>query len=257
MESLFGTEWIVILVFSGVVAFFAGLVKGVVGFAMPMVMISGLSSVMPPDIALGGLILPTLVTNVWQALRQGPRAAWHSLHRFRLFMACGLVFMILGAQLVPILSAAILLLILGIPVALYGLTSLAGHPPRLADNPGPRTEAGVGAVTGFLGGISGVWGPPTVAMLTALKTEKREQIRVQGVIFGMGSLVLTAAHIGSGVLNTQSATFSVMLILPALAGLAFGFKLQDRIDQAMFRKLTLVVLVISGLNLVRRGLLEL
>jgi hypothetical protein len=29
---------------------------------------------------------------------------------------------------------------------------------------------------------------------------------------------------------------------------------QDRIDQATFRKVTLIVLVVAGLNLVRRGL---
>ena len=41
----------------------AGLVKGVTGFAMPLIMISALSSFLTPDLALAGLILPTLVTN--------------------------------------------------------------------------------------------------------------------------------------------------------------------------------------------------
>ena len=44
-------------------ALIAGLVKGVVGFALPMVMISILGSVVSPELALAGLILPTLVTN--------------------------------------------------------------------------------------------------------------------------------------------------------------------------------------------------
>ncbi|MEM9601128.1 MAG: sulfite exporter TauE/SafE family protein, partial [Pseudomonadota bacterium] len=105
--------------------------------------------------------------------------------------------------------------------------------------------------------VSGIWGPTTVAMLTALQTEKREQMRIQGVIFGMGSLALTLAHLGSGVLNPASATFSGALILPAVLGLGLGFLIQDRIDQALFRRLTLAVLVLSGLNLVRRGLLAL
>ncbi|MEM6577281.1 MAG: sulfite exporter TauE/SafE family protein [Pseudomonadota bacterium] len=257
MDALFGTDWAGVLAFAAFVAFAAGVVKGVVGFAMPMVMISGLSSVMPPDVALAGLILPTLVTNLWQALRQGPRAALQSLRRFRLFLLFGLVFMIAGAQLVPVLSAALMLLLLGIPVSLYGLTSLAGRPPRLPDNPGPTTEAGIGAVSGLMGGISGIWGPTTVAMLTALRTEKREQMRIQGVIFGMGSLVLTAAHVGSGVLNAQSGLFSAALIAPAVLGLSVGFWVQDRINQTAFRNLTLVVLVLSGLNLIRRGVLAL
>lgn len=257
MEHLFGTEWAGVLAFAFAVAFCAGVVKGIVGFAMPMVMISGLSSVMPPDVALAGLILPTLVTNLWQALRQGIRAALGSLRRFRVFLIAGFVFMIAGAQLVPVLSSGAMLLILGVPVTAYGAISLAGHSPRLPPNPGPRTEAGIGAVSGFLGGISGIWGPTTVAMLTALQTEKREQMRIQGVIYGMGAIVLTMAHVGSGVLHWQAAGFSTLLIPAALLGLGLGFSLQDRIDQVMFRRLTLAVLVISGLNLVRRGLVSL
>ncbi|MEM6483241.1 MAG: sulfite exporter TauE/SafE family protein [Pseudomonadota bacterium] len=257
MESLFGSDWSTILAFAVIVAFAAGVVKGVVGFAMPMLMISGLSSVMPPDIALAGLILPTLVTNLWQGFRQGPGAAFHSMRRFRLFLISGLIFMVAGAQLVPVMSASFMLLLLGIPVSLFGLSSLMGYAPRLPEKPGAKAEASVGAITGVLGGISGIWGPTTVAMLTALQTEKREQMRVQGVIFSMGSLVLTLAHLGSGVLNPQSAVFSAILIPPALIGLGLGFSVQDRIDQAMFRKLTLLVLVVSGLNLVRRGLVVL
>ena len=56
----------------------AGFVKGAVGFATPTIMISGLGSFLAPEIALAGLILPTLVNNVMQALRQ----AW-ALRSFR------------------------------------------------------------------------------------------------------------------------------------------------------------------------------
>ena len=53
-----------------IVGFVAGVVKGMVGFAMPMIMISGMGSFVSPELALAGLILPTLVTNGWQAMRQ-------------------------------------------------------------------------------------------------------------------------------------------------------------------------------------------
>jgi uncharacterized membrane protein YfcA len=43
--------------------------------------------------------------------------------------------------------------------------------------------------------------------------------------------------------------------VPALAGLWLGFRLQDRMDQNRFRRATLIVLVVAGLNLIRRGLL--
>ena len=66
------------------IAFSAGLIKGMVGFAMPMIMVSGLSMFLPPDYALAGLILATLSSNIMQAFRQGVREAWNSVKKFRI-----------------------------------------------------------------------------------------------------------------------------------------------------------------------------
>lgn len=237
------------------IGFAAGVVKGMVGFAMPMVLISALSSFLPPELALAGLILPTVVTNSMQALRQGRAAAWQSVKRFRLFLGIGLVMLLFSAQLVAVLRADLLLLCIGLPVVLFAAAQLAGWQLRIA--PGTRVwaEAGIGAFAGFIGGLSGVWGPPTVAYLTALGTEKTEQMRVQGVIYGLGAVALVVAHVGSGVLNRESVWFSAMLLPPAILGMLIGTRIQDRIDQRAFRRATLVVLLVAGLNLLRRGLM--
>jgi uncharacterized membrane protein YfcA len=241
------------LLLAATVACFAGVVKGLSGFAMPMILISGLSLFLPPQIALAGLILPTLVTNVMQALRQGLAAAWASAARFRLFLLAGLIFLLISAQLVALLPAKILFLIIGLPVTAFALLQLSGRVFRLApDN--RRAEAAVGAVSGFIGGLSGVWGPPTVAYLTALDLPKADHVRAQGVIYALGALALFGAHLQSGILGTATLPFSALLILPAVAGMMLGQRIQDRIDQKQFRRVILFVLLVAGLNLVRRGL---
>lgn len=237
------------------VAVCAGMVKGVVGFAMPTVMIAGLSTMMPPDLALAGLILPTLATNLWQALRQGPRAAIASIARFRVFLIAGGLVMVCAAQLVPVLPPSAMLLFIGPLITLYAASTLLGRGLRLPPEPGIKGEAGMGALAGLFGGLSGIWGPPTVAMLIARSTEKTEQMRVQGVIYGLGALVLLGSHIGSGVLRAETLPLSAAMVAPALFGIWIGFRLQDRFDQATFRKITLWVLLIAGLNLVRRGVM--
>lgn len=235
-----------------VVAFVSGWVKGMVGFAMPMILVSGLSMMLPPELALAGLILPTLVTNGVQALREGVPAAVASVRKFRVFLGVGLVCLLASAQLINILSPKAFLLILGAPVSFFALVQLLGLKLTL-QAPSMRVEAMVGAVAGAIGGISGVWGPPTVAYLTALNTPKKDQMRVQGVIYGLGAAALVVAHLGSGILRTETAVFSSLLIIPALVGMRGGQLLQDRINQAQFRRLTLLVLLIAGLNLLRRG----
>lgn len=236
------------------IALLAGTVKGMVGFALPMILVSGLSLFIAPELALAGLILPTLVTNWMQALRQGGGAAFASLKRFRLFLLAGLVFLLLSAQMVRVLPQQVMFLAIGGPVTLFVLLQLMGVPLTLA-KPTPRVEVMVGAFAGLIGGISGVWGPPTVAYLTALGTEKSEQIRVQGVIYGMGAFALLFAHIGSGVMRPATLPFSILLIVPAVLGMWIGGMLHDRIDQRVFKQATLIVLLLAGLNLLRRGLM--
>lgn len=253
MDLLFDLTPPYLLTLCVAITLLAGIVKGVVGFAMPMIMISVMGSLLPPELALAGLILPTLVTNGMQALRQGPAAAWVSVKRFRIFLLVGMVFMLMSAQLVSVLSVSVMLAIIGGPVAVFSSAQLLGWKGELPGGASTRLEVGLGAFAGFVGGLSGVWGPPVVAYLTALNTEKREQMRVQGVIYGLGALLLAVAHVGSGVLYPASALFSAVLVVPGVLGMWIGGLLQDHINQRLFRKVTLLVLFVTGLNLLRRA----
>ncbi len=232
----------------------AGLVKGLVGFAMPMILISGLSSFLAPELALAGLILPTLVTNGWQALGQGRAAAWAAMRKYRVFLITGGLCLLASSQLVTVLPAVILLLGLGVLFSGFAGLQLAGWRLHLRER-SLRAEISIAGIAGLIGGMSGVWGPPTVAYLTALSTPKQEQMQVQGVIYGLGAVLLCVAHMGSGVLRFDTVPLSLALVAPALLGMWLGGRLQARIDQEMFRRVTLLVLLVAGANLIRRGLI--
>ncbi|MCH2163534.1 MAG: sulfite exporter TauE/SafE family protein [Marinovum sp.] len=238
------------------IALLAGFIKGIVGFAMPLIMISLLGAFQPPDIALAGLILPTLLSNVLQAGRDGALAAWAAIKQFRIFLITAGVCLILSAQLYTSLSIGVLFLSIAIPVVLFCLLQIAGWRTTL-HRQNPAVEIGVGAFSGFIGGLSAVWGPALVAYLTALNTEKRLQMRTQGAAFGLGSLLLLFAHGPSGVVRPETLTFSAILVIPAVIGTWLGSQIQDRINQETFRKATLWMLLIAGLNLLRRGILAL
>lgn len=254
MDALFTVVSPPLFVLACAIAFLAGAVKGAVGFALPMIMIAGFGSVVAPDIALAALIVPTLVTNIFQALRDGFGQALASARRHWRFVATVLAFIALSAQLVTRLAPDAFVLILGVPVTVFAALQLAGWRLRIAPRNRRRAELGMGAAAGTIGGISGVWGPPTVMYLTALDTPKAEQMRVQGVVYAAGSVALLLAHLRSGILGPGTLPLSAALTVPAMAGMVLGSWVQSRLDQERFRRATLLVLVIAGLNLVRRGL---
>lgn len=243
------------LIISCFITVFAGFVKGATGFAMPMIMISGLASVLGAEAALAALILPTLVTNAAQALRQGLREAVDSARRFRLYLGIVLVCIVGSAQLVTVMPRNLLFLTIGFPIVVFSLSQILGFKLSIKPEHRRRAEVIIGCVAGFTGGLSGVWGPPTVAYLTAIETQKREQIRIQGVVYGAGAVVLMLAHIKSGIFNVESAKLSALMLVPAIGGMLIGLKVQDRLDQERFKKATLIVLTVAGLNLIRRGLM--
>ncbi len=217
---------------------------------MPMITISGLSLILPPELALAGLILPTLLTNGVQALAQGPKAAFLSMRQFGVFLLTGLVFLLASAQLVTQIPAKVFLGGIGIMVVSFSVLQLSGYRFQVRrDN--KIVPLIVGSLTGFVGGLSGVWGPPTVAYLTAMNTKKEDQLRVQGVVYGLGAVALLFAHIASGILTWSTAQFSALLVPPSMVGLWIGRRFQKHIDQALFSKATLAVLVVAGLNLLR------
>ena len=55
-------------------------------------------------------------------------------------------------------------------------------------------------------------------------------------------------------LNAQTLPLSAIVVIPALIGLWLGFLAHDRLDVAQFRRWTLVLLVLTGANLIRRAL---
>ncbi len=236
------------------VMFAACFVKGVIGFAMPMIAISALGSFMPPQLALAAIIVPILATNVSQSLRQGWREAWGSVRRFRLMILALILGIGATAQLVLAIPQALFFAVLGVPITLWAAAQLAGWRLRLPAEPRGPVEAGVGAVAGVLGGLSGIWGPPILIYLVSIGSAKAETLRVQGVTFLIGGIALFVAHLRSGILDAATLPFSAVLAVPALLGLAAGYAVQDRLDHERFRRWTLIVLALTGLNLLRRAL---
>lgn len=96
-NPLFGLD-LSLVVLAALITLFAGFVKGAVGFAMPMIMMSAFTAFLSGQTALALLILPTLATNIAQAFRQGPAAARESAWKFRLHIGAVILTLALSAK---------------------------------------------------------------------------------------------------------------------------------------------------------------
>lgn len=236
------------------VTLLAGFVKGVAGFAMPLIMISSFSAFLPPEQALAGLILPTLVTNISQATRNGIKAAVESVKTYRRFLLATLILIVISAQFVRVIPQGLFLFLLGMPITLFAGLQLLGKKLALQLQHRNRAEWVLGVIGGLYGGVSGVWGPPLIVYLLSINATKAETIRVQGVVFLLGAIVLLGAHVQTGLMAGTNLWFSACLVVPALIGQTVGQRVQDRLDQGLFRRWTQILLVLTGVNLIWRAL---
>ena len=241
--------------FACCVTMLGGFVKGAVGFAMPLIMISGMGILIEPELVIAGIIIPILISNFWQVARAGLGPARAALREHWRYVALVCIMILVSAQFVRRIPADTMFIVLGVPVVVLCLIQLVGWRPLITPRWRRPFEWIAGTLSGILGGLAGTWGPPTVLYLLALNTPRDRQMAVQGVIYGLGSVMLFAGHLQSGILNATTWGFSASLVLPALIGMWLGFRLGDRFDQERFRRITLLVLIIAGANLIRRGVM--
>ncbi len=235
------------------VTLLAGLVKGAIGFALPLIIVSGLSLVLDPLLALAGVILPALFSNVLQAARHPLSDIKDAIGEHWRFILMVCLMILIVAQIVVMLPERAFYLILGIPVIGLSLVQLFGWRLVIPAERRRMAEWVIGGMAGCTGGITGSWGPPTVLYLMALETPKARQMLVQGVIYSIGAIALVAGHAQSGVLNGTTFLFSAVLLIPTFIGMQIGFRIGDRMDGERIRKIILIVLVLAGANLIRRG----
>ena len=241
------------LILALLIALVSGIIKGAVGFAMPLIIVSGLSSLIDPKHALAAIIIPIVVSNLLQTFRQGVAPALDAIkeHWRYVLIVCVMIFTF--AQLVPHIPSKIFYFVLGVPVVALAAIQLLGVSFSISEKHRGWAEWVIATISGALGGLAGTWGPTTVLYLLAINTPKAKQVIVQGVVFGVGSFTILGAHIQSGILNAYTAPLSFLLLPIALIGMWIGFQIQDKLDQARFKQITLIVLVIAGLNILRRG----
>lgn len=230
----------------------AGWVKGVVGMGLPLVAMGSLGLVMAPVQAAGMVVVPSLVTNVWQFVA-GPD--WRRVTR-RLFVlllfACvgtfaGIRFMTSGdSSRWPSFS-------LGVVLALYALTAL--FLPRL--HVPQRHERAlsplIGGVTGLLTGATGISSVPLVPYLSALGLTKDELVQALGLTFGVSTIALGLALGATGNYDLAAILLSTGAMLPALLGMLLGQLVRNRLDPVIFRRWFFVAMLAVGATMAAKA----
>ena len=224
----------------------AGFVKGVVGLGLPTVAMGTLSLVMPPVQAAALLIVPSMVTNVWQlAAGSGLRAL---LHRLWPMLAAVMAATLAGGALLPQDSGTWAVVALGVALMLYALAGLFSLQLRVPARHEAWLGPMAGAATGLVTAATGVFVIPAVPYLQALGLARDALVQALGLAFTASTVALAASLALHGDFNLSAAGASAYALLPTLAGMLAGQWLRGRIAPQVFKRRFFAGLFALGLH---------
>ena len=229
-----------------------GFVNGLAGFGTSLFALGWLLQVMPPREAVAIALacsIATGVPGVWQVRRSiNPR-------RLGVFLVPALAGIPLGLMALDIIDTRILSMFVGAMLLVYGgyfavrrnLPAISGRWLAL--------EAGIGFIGGVLGAMAGLSGALPSMWLAMRPWPKGEQRGIlqpfNMVILGLATVLLAL----DGGFEAQVLR-NLLLALPASAvGAAIGLWLFGRLSDLGYRRLLILLMLVSGLSLLTRALI--
>ncbi|CAN5883344.1 hypothetical protein BH11PSE13_BH11PSE13_35900 [soil metagenome] len=149
-------------------------------------------------------------------------------------------------------------MLLGLALMVYAAWGLLGRSFVVA----PRHERWlgplVGVVTGLVTAVTGVFVVPAVAYLQALGLQRDELVQAMGISFTTSTLALAVALVfdmgHGGGYSAATLAMSVGMLFPALAGMAAGQWLRERLSPSVFKRCFLIGLGLLGAYMAARAI---
>jgi hypothetical protein len=226
-------------------AFIGGLASGLAGFAMGVV-VSGIWLHIITPIQTTTLIIG------YGLLTQG-YAVWklrHALNWRRVitFIITGVIGVPIGTFFLTYLDPSFIRTGVGVLLVLYSTYSLV-RPVFRPVQAGQLTDATIGFFNGMLGGLAGLPGI-IVTIWCQLRGWSKDEQRTVFQPVNLANILMSVVALSVAGTITADVVELYLLGLPLmLGGLWSGFKLYGHLDDAAFRKILLVLLLVSGLTL--------
>ena len=231
----------------------AGLIKGVLGLGLPTIAIALLSLAMVPAEAAAILVVPSLVTNVWQ-LATGANLM-PLMKRMATMMLGVCVGVALGAGLLTGGDSQRASMFLGAALVVYAISGLMAVRMSVPRRGEPLLSPVAGVATGVVTAATGVFVIPAVPYLQALGLDKDDLVQALGISFTVSTLALALVLANEGTLSLAVAGISLFALAPALIGMWLGQHVRSRIRPETFRRWFFAALLLLGLHLAVKPLI--
>ena len=236
-----------LLLFIAAAFLLAGFIKGAIGLGLPTVSMGLLAVTMQPSHALAIVIVPAVVTNIWQTF-VGPYLR-DILRRLWPLMAGTVIGIWLNAGLLTGPYARYGTVVLGVLLVIYAIVGLSKFSFRVARSNEKWIGGIVGLITGVVSAATGVQVLPSMPFMQAIGMEKDELVQALGVFFTVATVALAFNLTSAGLLSASTALPGAVAMAGAFAGMFIGQAVRSRMQPEAFRRWFLIAMIVLGLYL--------
>lgn len=243
------------VVLVAVIALFTGgLVKGAVGFGMPLVVTPVLLFWLPLPAAVSLIALPVLVANVQQCWLT--RRSVYVLRMIWPMIVVNAVVILVGSRLIVTVDGDLIRTVVGALILVHVFAGdrsleflIAGRSPRMV-------SAVTGLFSGALGSMTSFYSFPSVQVLHGMRLTPEAFVFAVGLLLSSGFATLLVGLAVHGFDVGGNVVYSAFAAVPVMAGIWFGSRIRNSVSAPAFRRVVKIVLGLTGASLVLRGLLQ-
>ncbi len=229
----------------------AGFVKGVIGAGLPLISLAILTATVGLLPAIAIMLVPAIVTNIWQASTGGHLKV--ILRRLWLYLTVAVCTVWLGGLAWKRVDVAWLTALLGVLLVAYAIFNIAGW--QLVIPKSRETPIGIafGVVNGVVAGMTGSCVMPGLIYIQALGFSKDELIQAMGILFTTLTTAVALSMHTNRLLTTELVLLSIGALIPAAIGMRIGQLFRASLSEERFRQIFFVSLMIMGIAIVARA----
>lgn len=217
-----------------------GVMKGAIGAGVPVIAAPALTMLFNVQTAVAILVVPNLLSNVWQA--------WHFRkeampRRFLvLFAGGGMLGVAVGTFLLSILPQETLSLMVACAVIAYITLRVARPGWTLARDTANRLCGAAGIAGGFLQGATGISAPASITFLNAMKLPRAAFIGTISIFFVSMTAMQIPALWSVGLLSLEMLAYGFGALGLVFLSMPLGNWLGKRASPKVFDMVMLVTL---------------
>src|SRR5436190_5635211 len=227
----------------------AGVAKGAIGMGMPPIAIGLMSFAVPLESAIAIMVVPTMVTNIWQAIYGGGFRPL--IRRFGTMAVTAMIGILAVGLLLSDLGSPRTAGWVGVLLVLYSIIALTPWRPSVPRRAEPWANPLIGLVSGAVAGSTGVAAVPFLPYMQSLDMDRHELVQALGIMFLFITGMLAVSLAMHGAYHMANSVAGVAAVAPTMVGVWIGQHARRRLSPETFRRIFIVGMLLVGLHLAR------